>query len=67
MQVYIVYLGHLPSSADASEHTEGFSAVELAHHDLLDQVLDGGRSKTLLDYCTVRASFENPIFLWDIN
>ncbi|PWZ15518.1 Subtilisin-like protease SBT4.3 [Zea mays] len=43
-QVYIVYLGHLPSSADASEHTEGFSAVELAHHDLLDQVLDGGSS-----------------------
>jgi len=43
-QVYIVYLGHLPSSADASEHTEGFSAVELAHHDMLDQVLDGGSS-----------------------
>ncbi|KAL5658611.1 hypothetical protein ACJX0J_031774, partial [Zea mays] len=47
MQVYIVYLGHLPSSADASEHTEGFSAVELAHHDLLDQVLDGGRASSV--------------------
>jgi hypothetical protein len=63
MQVYIVYLGHLPSSADASEHTEGFSAVELAHHDMLDQVLDGGRSKTLLDYCIVRIYNINWIFI----
>nr|XP_034580687.1 subtilisin-like protease SBT4.3 [Setaria viridis] len=38
-QVYIVYLGHLPS-ADPSE-PEGFSAaLEASHHDLLDQVLD---------------------------
>ena len=45
-QVYIVYLGHLPASMDASE-PEGFSAVEFAHHDLLNQVLDDGRSETL--------------------
>ncbi|CAD6220730.1 unnamed protein product [Miscanthus lutarioriparius] len=42
-QVYIVYLGHLPST-DASE-PEGFSAVEFAHHDLL--VLHDGRSEIL--------------------
>ncbi|CAD6226386.1 unnamed protein product [Miscanthus lutarioriparius] len=42
-QVYIVYLGHLPPSTDASE-PEGFSAVEFAHHDLLNQVLDDGSS-----------------------
>jgi hypothetical protein len=43
-QVYIVYLGHLPSTdADASE-PGGFSAVEFAHHGLLNQVLDDGRS-----------------------
>ncbi|CAD6220734.1 unnamed protein product [Miscanthus lutarioriparius] len=41
-QVYIVYLGHLPST-DASE-PEGFSAVEFAHHDLLNEVLDDGSS-----------------------
>jgi hypothetical protein len=45
-QVYIVYLGHLPASTDASE-PEGSSAVEFAHQDLLNQVLDDGRSKTL--------------------
>ncbi|CAD6226380.1 unnamed protein product [Miscanthus lutarioriparius] len=44
-EVYIVYLGHLPASTDASE-PEGFSAVEFAHHDLLNEVLDDGRSKT---------------------
>ncbi|TVU41280.1 hypothetical protein EJB05_14783, partial [Eragrostis curvula] len=38
-QVYIVYLGHLPI-LDPSE-SEGLSGVEAAHHDLLDQVLDG--------------------------
>ncbi|XP_008653653.1 subtilisin-like protease SBT4.3 [Zea mays] len=43
-QVYIVYLGHLPSTdADASE-PGGFSAVEFAHHGLLNQVLDDGSS-----------------------
>lgn len=43
-QVYIVYLGRLPSTdADASE-PGGFSAVEFAHHGLLNQVLDDGRS-----------------------
>ncbi|CAN6222566.1 unnamed protein product [Urochloa humidicola] len=36
-QVYIVYLGHLPSSSGSSE-PEGFSAaVEASHHDLLGQ------------------------------
>ena len=49
-QVYIVYLGHLPESEEA----EGFAAVEFAHHDLLNQVLDDddGRSK----YSTVSIS-----------
>ncbi|KAL6598438.1 hypothetical protein ACP70R_046137 [Stipagrostis hirtigluma subsp. patula] len=41
-QVYIVYLGHLPSS-DLSE-PEGFSATETAHQSMLNQVLDGGSS-----------------------
>jgi hypothetical protein len=50
-QVYIVYLGHLSASTDASE-PEGFSAVELAHHDLLNQVLDNGRSKTHFFFIT---------------
>jgi hypothetical protein len=45
MQVYIVYLGHLPNT-DASE-PGGFSAVEFAHQDLLNQVLDDDRFKTL--------------------
>ena len=44
-QVYIVYLGHLPST-DASE-PEGFSVVEFAHHDLLNKVLHDGRSEIL--------------------
>ncbi|XP_066392085.1 subtilisin-like protease SBT4.3 [Miscanthus floridulus] len=42
-QVYIVYLGHLPAGTDAPE-PEGFSAIEFAHHDLLNQVLDDGSS-----------------------
>ncbi|CAL5066647.1 unnamed protein product [Urochloa decumbens] len=51
-QVYIVYLGHLPSSADSSE-PEGFSAaaVEASHHDLLHQVLvddDSSASERIL-------------------
>jgi len=41
-QVYIVYLGHLPNT-DASE-PGGFSAVEFAHQDLLNQVLDDDSS-----------------------
>ncbi|WVZ62256.1 hypothetical protein U9M48_012022 [Paspalum notatum var. saurae] len=42
--VYVVYLGHLPSSTDASD-PEGLSAaVESAHHDLLNLVLDDGSS-----------------------
>ncbi|CAN6180705.1 unnamed protein product [Urochloa humidicola] len=39
-QVYIVYLGHLPSPDMTSESEDGISAVEFAHHDLLNQVLD---------------------------
>jgi hypothetical protein len=49
-QVYIVYLGHLPST-DASE-PEGFSAVEFAHQDLLNEVLDDGRSTVLFSVFT---------------
>ncbi|CAN6203285.1 unnamed protein product [Urochloa humidicola] len=42
-QVYIVYLGHLPSAG--SSEAEGFSAaVEASHHGLLDQVLVGDSS-----------------------
>ncbi|KAL6880067.1 hypothetical protein ACP4OV_011632 [Aristida adscensionis] len=37
-QVYIVYLGHLPTS-DLSE-SEAFSAIEASHQDLLDQIID---------------------------
>ena len=45
-----MYLGHLPEPEEA----EGFAAVEFAHHDLLNQVLDDddGRSK----YSTVSIS-----------
>ncbi|XP_039834292.1 cucumisin-like [Panicum virgatum] len=42
-QVYIVYLGHL-ASPDQSESEDGVSAVEFAHHDLLNQVLDDSSS-----------------------
>ncbi|PUZ68800.1 hypothetical protein GQ55_2G057600 [Panicum hallii var. hallii] len=42
-QVYIVYLGHL-SSPGLSESEDGVSAVEFAHHDLLNQVLDDSSS-----------------------
>nr|CAB3452224.1 unnamed protein product [Digitaria exilis] len=41
-QTYIVYLGHLPTS-DVSEFEDGFSAIEFAHQDLLNQVLDDSR------------------------
>ncbi|KAL6880065.1 hypothetical protein ACP4OV_011630 [Aristida adscensionis] len=37
-QVYIVYLGHLPRAGPAE--SEGPLAVEAAHHDLLNYVLD---------------------------
>jgi hypothetical protein len=40
-----VYLGHLPTQPDLSESEDGVSAVEFAHHDLLNQVLDDSRSK----------------------
>ncbi|KAF8732027.1 hypothetical protein HU200_015982 [Digitaria exilis] len=42
-QTYIVYLGHLPTS-DASEFEDGLSAIEFAHQDLLNQVLDDSSS-----------------------
>nr|CAB3452228.1 unnamed protein product [Digitaria exilis] len=41
--IYIVYLGHLPSS-DVSESEDGLSAVEFAHQDLLNQVIDDSRN-----------------------
>ncbi|CAN6171244.1 unnamed protein product [Urochloa humidicola] len=43
-QVYIVYLGHLPSPDLTSESEDGISAAEFAHHDLLNQVLDDSSS-----------------------
>ncbi|CAN6197155.1 unnamed protein product [Urochloa humidicola] len=49
-QVYIVYLGHLPSSAGSSE-PEGFSAaVQASHHDLLGHALvdDSSASERIL-------------------
>ena len=49
VQDYIVYLGHLPSpeSDTSSEPDEGLSSLEAAHHDLLNQVLDDGRSDNI--------------------
>ncbi|CAM0153251.1 unnamed protein product [Urochloa decumbens] len=42
-QIYVVYLGRLPSSQDnSSEEPEGLSTVEAVHHDLLNKVLDDG-------------------------
>jgi hypothetical protein len=46
-QIHIVYLGNLPMSGPSSK-SEGFSLVEAAHHDLLDQVLDEDRSRLFL-------------------
>ncbi|CAN6171242.1 unnamed protein product [Urochloa humidicola] len=45
-QVYVVYMGHLPTPDPASSEPNeaGFSAVEFAHHDLLNQVLNDGSS-----------------------
>ncbi|WVZ62257.1 hypothetical protein U9M48_012023 [Paspalum notatum var. saurae] len=45
-EVYIVYMGHLPTPPDPleSEAAAGVSAIELAHHHMLDQVLDDGSS-----------------------
>ena len=45
-----MYLGHL-ASPDLSESEDGVSAVEIAHHDLLNQVLDDSRSETLFPSC----------------
>ncbi|CAN6203288.1 unnamed protein product [Urochloa humidicola] len=45
-QLYIVYLGHLPSPDLTSESEDGISAVEFAHHDLLNQVLDDSSSSS---------------------
>ncbi|PAN09961.1 hypothetical protein PAHAL_2G061900 [Panicum hallii] len=43
-QIYVVYLGHLPSSeSDSASEAESLSAtVEAAHHELLNKVLDDG-------------------------
>ncbi|XP_039797433.1 subtilisin-like protease SBT4.9 [Panicum virgatum] len=43
-QVYVVYLGHLPSSEpDSPSDSESLSAtVEAAHHELLNKALDDG-------------------------
>ncbi|WVZ62243.1 LOW QUALITY PROTEIN: hypothetical protein U9M48_012009 [Paspalum notatum var. saurae] len=51
-QVYVVYLGHLPSSPGLSE-SDASLAVEAAHHQLLNQVLDDGSyasDRILLSY-----------------
>ena len=44
-----MYLGHLPGSeSDSASEAESLSAtVEAAHHDLLNKVLDDGRSSSL--------------------
>ncbi|KAL6880066.1 hypothetical protein ACP4OV_011631 [Aristida adscensionis] len=54
-QVYIVYLGHLPTS-DLSE-SEALSAIEAAHQDLLNQVLDDDDSSASdrIVYCYKRS------------
>ncbi|KAL6595061.1 hypothetical protein ACP70R_048164 [Stipagrostis hirtigluma subsp. patula] len=46
-QVYIVYLGHLPTSG--LSESESFSAIEAAHQDMLDQVLDDDRPLLMCD------------------
>uniref|UniRef100_A0A0D9WWF0 Inhibitor I9 domain-containing protein n=1 Tax=Leersia perrieri TaxID=77586 RepID=A0A0D9WWF0_9ORYZ len=40
-QVYIVYMGHLSVESGTSEADGGLSAVQVAHHNMLEQVLDG--------------------------
>ena len=53
VQDYIVYLGHLPSTeSDTSSEADGagLSTIEAAHHDLLNQVLDDGRSNNKLAF-----------------
>lgn len=47
-QVYIVYLGHLPTCPDLSGNEASFS-VEAAHHRMLDLVLD---DRSLSSPCT---------------
>nr|CAB3452221.1 unnamed protein product [Digitaria exilis] len=42
-QIYVLYLGHLPSSDNPSEPESMSTSVEAAHHDLLNKVLDDGR------------------------
>ncbi|KAL6880063.1 hypothetical protein ACP4OV_011628 [Aristida adscensionis] len=45
---YVVYLGNLPAASDSeSDVDQGFSAMEAAHHDLLNQVL--GDDSSALD------------------
>ena len=48
-QVYIVYMGH-QHQHEPSESTGGFSAAEAAHHKLLNQILDDGRSSSLIHW-----------------
>jgi hypothetical protein len=49
LQIYVVYLGQLPSSENPSEPEKlSTDIVEAAHHDLLNEVLDDGRSSTHL-------------------
>ncbi|RLN36221.1 cucumisin-like [Panicum miliaceum] len=55
-QVYIVYLGHL-ASPDLSESEDGVSAVEFAHHDLLNQVLDDSSSASDMILRSYKRSF----------
>ena len=48
-----MYLGHLPSTeSDTSSEADGagLSTIEAAHHDLLNQVLDDGRSNNKLAF-----------------
>ena len=46
-QVYIVYMGHQHEPSDSAA---GFSAAEAAHHKLLNQMLDDGRSSSLIHW-----------------
>lgn len=47
VQIYVVYLGHLPSSDNPSEPESLSTAVEATHHELLSKVLDDRRSSIL--------------------
>jgi len=59
VQVYIVYMGH--QHEPSTELAGGFSAAKAAHHGLLNQVLDDGRSGD--SFSVISSLSEKPCFL----